>query len=134
MCSSGDGFLLIFCSFCGVLQAGYPVGGGELTFTASSTRSLSPPTASSALLTMRSASERSRCSGTPFSNSSAVSYAPVNLPPLRWPSADHLSPGGVFLLDAANGLWVRVGEEVSPAIVMDLFEVPRVEELPQVRD
>jgi hypothetical protein len=77
-------------------QSGYPVGGGEHTFQPSSTRSLSPP-GSGLPLSLRSAGERSRCSGTPHSNGSIMSYAPVNLPPLRWPSVDHLSPDGARL-------------------------------------
>jgi hypothetical protein len=58
---------------------------------------------------------------------------PVMLPPLRWPSADHLTADGVFLLEAAAGIWVRFGEEVSPMILFELFEVHSMTELPMVR-
>ena len=60
------------------------------------------------------------------------SYAPINLPPLRWPSVDHLSSNGIFLLDSATGIWIRIGEEVSAEMVSDLFEVGRVQDMPQV--
>lgn len=112
-------------------ESGYPVGGGEHTFQPSSTRSLSPP-GSGLPLSLRSAGERSRCSGTPHSNGSIMSYAPVNLPPLRWPSVDHLSPDGAFLLDAATGIWIRLGEETPPAFISALFDLDRVEDVPPV--
>ena len=62
----------------------------------------------------------------------SIDEAPIVLPPLRWPSADHLSAKGMFVLESADQVWIRIGEEASPDLVGALFGVSSAPELPLV--
>ncbi len=57
----------------------------------------------------------------------------IMLPPLRWPSADHFTSNGVFLIESSTVIWLRVGESVSAELVSDLFDVVLVKEITEVR-
>ena len=56
----------------------------------------------------------------------------IALPPLRWPSADHFSANGIFIIDAAAAIWIRLGESVAGDILSDLFDVVTVKEVTEV--
>ena len=57
---------------------------------------------------------------------------PVNIPPLRWPSVDHLSSSGMFILDADGVVFLRIGEAPDQRALADLFGISDVQRLPSM--
>jgi len=55
---------------------------------------------------------------------------PVHLPPLRWPSVDHLCSDGVFILEGDGAMFLRIGESPPRQQLYDMFGVADVAKLP----
>lgn len=115
-----------------------PPGSSGFGTTPAHGRTSTPQAITRALSRSQSAGSRasraSRKSGSHRSSSSASEYLviPVVLPPLRWPSADHLCSNGIFLLEGDGAIFLRIGEAPAAHLLMDLMGFSDMARLPAV--